>query len=280
MSKGAARNYTELTLKKLFSRSGNQCAFPDCPVTFLEAEGEQNLSNICHIEAAKDGGERYNPDMTDKERADYKNLILLCPNHHIETNNVSKYKKEVLLEMKRKHEEKVTRAMTLEGKVNKYPSSISKLINHISTLGNLDDIEEEGVTNAFNTEDKIAHNQVISYKPIIEEFKVYQGKLNKLFAEFELDGSMKKELFLNHIRKLYLKAKGELVAGSNDMESIRKNADALIDRVGDDLRKEVQSSTNLESEIPFDVIDFTIDVIVVDAFMRCKILEEPKPQDK
>jgi hypothetical protein len=43
--------------------------------------------------------------MSDKERADYDNLILLCRKHHDETNAVTKYTVDVLQNMKKNHEQ-------------------------------------------------------------------------------------------------------------------------------------------------------------------------------
>jgi len=98
-----ARKYTDKTLKRLFALSGNMCAFPGCD-KLLVNENNAKDSNICHIEAANEDGERYNPDMTDIERADYPNLILLCIQHHDETNDVKKYPVNVLKKMKSDHE--------------------------------------------------------------------------------------------------------------------------------------------------------------------------------
>ncbi len=94
MGKGA-RNYTNKTLKRLFALSGNECAFPGCDKKLVNQENAKD-SNICHIEAANPDGQRYNPNMTDEERADYHNLILLCVQHHDETDDVDKYPVEVL----------------------------------------------------------------------------------------------------------------------------------------------------------------------------------------
>ncbi len=89
MAKNQSRNYLTLTIKRLYALSGNRCAFPGCERTFVNWEDDTNFSNICHIEDANPNTHkagRFNPNMSDKERADYKNLILLCPNHHIKTN--------------------------------------------------------------------------------------------------------------------------------------------------------------------------------------------------
>jgi hypothetical protein len=102
----SARNYTQATLKKLFALSGNQCAFPDCTQNIIDKESNM-IGEICHIEAAKQGGLRYNTVQTDKERAHYNNLILLCRNHHQvidNPDNIDKYTVEALKEMKDNHE--------------------------------------------------------------------------------------------------------------------------------------------------------------------------------
>ena len=78
----AKREYTNLTLKRLYGKSGNCCAYPKCSEELIYEKG--NLSDICHIEALNVGGPRYNssPDIMDKDRNAESNLILLCKNHH------------------------------------------------------------------------------------------------------------------------------------------------------------------------------------------------------
>jgi hypothetical protein len=99
------RGITQSTIKKLFALSGNICAFPDCNQKIFD-ENHNPIGQICHIEAAKPGGERFNPNQTEEERASFDNLILLCANHHIVTNDVSNYPVEKLKAMKRSHEER------------------------------------------------------------------------------------------------------------------------------------------------------------------------------
>lgn len=95
------------TLRALFAKSGNQCAFPGCNHLIIN-EKNQLIGEVCHIEAAEIGGERYNPNQSDEDRRDYSNLILLCHEHHVETNNVNEFPVSKLKEMKRLHEEKFT----------------------------------------------------------------------------------------------------------------------------------------------------------------------------
>jgi len=93
------------TIKKIFALSGNYCAFPGCTEHIINSEG-QLIGEVCHIEAANEDGERYNPLQTDEERRSFDNLILLCANHHLVTDNVIEYTVERLKEIKKQHEEK------------------------------------------------------------------------------------------------------------------------------------------------------------------------------
>ncbi len=93
------------TIKKLFALSGNLCAFPNCKNSLVD-QSDNLIGQVCHIEAAEKGGERYNPKQTEEQRASFENLILLCANHHITTNDEKTYTVEVLIEMKKKHEER------------------------------------------------------------------------------------------------------------------------------------------------------------------------------
>ncbi|MDE9537151.1 hypothetical protein [Xenorhabdus bovienii] len=109
-------------LRTLFLRSGNQCAFPKCDVELINSY-DQYVGNVCHIEAAEEGGERYNQSQTDEDRRAYSNLILLCANHHKVTNDVNMYSVQVLHSMKTTHESKVYGRNILENKVTAFVNS-------------------------------------------------------------------------------------------------------------------------------------------------------------
>ncbi|TKC01727.1 hypothetical protein FA045_05595 [Pedobacter cryotolerans] len=115
------------------------------------------------------------------------------------------------------------------------------------------------------------YNNVILFKPIIEEYAVYQGKLNKLYEEIEKQGSTKKEFLLQNIKYIYLKEKGKY----KDLEEIRSNADIIIENIEKELWKIIENSSNPISNLPIEAIKIGLLIIMVDAFMRCNILEEP-----
>lgn len=70
MANNKARDITETTIKQLFTLSGNKCANPQCTNNLIHIDGDTItvIAQICHIEAANVGGERYNENMNDDER--------------------------------------------------------------------------------------------------------------------------------------------------------------------------------------------------------------------
>jgi hypothetical protein len=91
------------TLRDLFVRSGNECAFPGCDRVLVNHKG-QWVGEVCHMHAALPGGERFNSDMSNEERRDRSNLLLMCHDHHVETNDVAEFSVERLVEIKNAHE--------------------------------------------------------------------------------------------------------------------------------------------------------------------------------
>lgn len=94
---------TSETIRRLFSLSGNLCYFQGCHNIMIDSSGNF-IGQICHIEAAMTGGERFNEDMSNEERRSFDNLILLCYEHHIVTDNVDIYDVKSLKDMKYNHE--------------------------------------------------------------------------------------------------------------------------------------------------------------------------------
>lgn len=92
-------------VRTLFSKTGNQCAFPGCTHPLVDDDNDF-VAQICHIEAASPGGQRFNPKMSDELRRDPSNLLILCHRHHVKTDDETIYTVEVLKKMKAEHEAK------------------------------------------------------------------------------------------------------------------------------------------------------------------------------
>lgn len=106
-----SRSYSDTTLKVLFGRSGNQCAYPGCTNNIIAPETSYSddvvAGHICHIYALADNGPRGNPNLTEAERNAPGNLILMCAHHHtIVDKQYETYPAKLLIEWKEKHEAK------------------------------------------------------------------------------------------------------------------------------------------------------------------------------
>lgn len=128
------------TLNLLFARSGNSCAFPGCTHLLIDEE-DQFIAQVCHIEAALPGGERYNELSDNESRRKPENLLLLCYHHHIKTNNVDRYPVEELHRMKSEHEAQFqTKAAqlvpTFEFIAKVYYDELQKITDQLSRLEN------------------------------------------------------------------------------------------------------------------------------------------------
>jgi hypothetical protein len=268
------RDYTDKTLKRLFGLSRNKCAFPSCEKEMSDEHSAKH-SNICHIEAANAGGERWNPNMTDVQRADYDNLVLLCPPCHDITNNVQKYTVTVLKHMKKDHEQEMAQRVSGARPLTKRPTLLANVINKISAI-DLEQLIENPVINSFSVEDKIKYNQVFENKGIIQEYSGYQGKLNTLYIEFERDGNGRKDSLLRNVKQIYIEAKGKLLKADDSLANIQQHADELFNYVKRRLHELIDDSKNNDDTLPYEDVEFAVTIVMVDAFMRCKMLEEPK----
>jgi hypothetical protein len=263
-----ARNYTPTTRRRLDLLSGNVCAEPNCRNILTTQNGEIVIAQIAHIEAANAGGNRYNPNMSDDERRHFNNLLLLCDEHHKTVDhkpNEALYPASLLREWKKNHEAKQQQTLSNN------PTLLSVAIKAIAKL-KTETIQDNLSVESFDIRDKITYNMIVRNVFLIEDYKIYNNKISALYQELEEQGSFRKEQLLSNIRNIYLKIAGKhAIAGVDRLKVIRNNADNIIEDVEQEL---MQQMTQDESTNSND-FSFAISVIMVDAFMRCKILEEP-----
>ena len=146
-------------LRELYLKSGNQCAFPGCYNAMVDDNGNL-IGQICHIEAAEAGGERFNPNMTNEERRAFDNLMLMCYEHHVVTNDVVKYPVCELKRMKREHEEKFSSVIQkMRNSVIDY--GIANQYFKVMTCKRLSDVMEFGCTDEENLENAKVLNGLI-----------------------------------------------------------------------------------------------------------------------
>lgn len=121
---------TAPTVKVLWTRALNVCAFPTCTqlltVDAVNATTGEGFVTIvgeqAHIRSRRVGGPRYDPKYDASLLDSYENLILLCPTHHtmIDSNAGDGYTAEALVAMRAKHERRQQRRERLEKAIRAY----------------------------------------------------------------------------------------------------------------------------------------------------------------
>jgi hypothetical protein len=120
------------TIKKLFGRSNNNCAFPKCTIKMIDEESDTIFGEICHIEAKNGKGPRYNPLQTDEERDSFINLILMCPIHHkVIDDDVDSYSVERLRKIKTDYESNSTNTTETDEQRRHFDELFDRLIKAI-----------------------------------------------------------------------------------------------------------------------------------------------------
>ena len=143
----------------------------------------------------------------------------------------------------------------------KLESNLASIINILSKedLDNLDPVAE---ISSFEIDRKISYNKLNSAKLVINDYTVHQGRVEKIYSEFDKQGHNKSNSVLCTIRQEYAKEKTNLTDDQLFFEIIAK------------VQKKVLNSSNYTST-PLDELELCINILVVDAFIRCKIFENP-----
>jgi hypothetical protein len=115
------------TLRELYLKCGNICAFPGCSEIMINSDGEF-IGQLCHIEAAEIGGPRFNKNMSNDDRRQFSNLLLMCYPHHKITHNEDAYSTEQIKRMKQQHE------LKFSGIIERMQNSLSDL-SYIGAVG-------------------------------------------------------------------------------------------------------------------------------------------------
>lgn len=146
----------------------------------------------------------------------------------------------------------------------KLDSDLASIID-ILAKENFDGIESSINIDPFEIERKIEFNELEETKKKIDEYMIYHSRLNSKYAELDSFGANKSLYVLNQISRIYQKVCIELSDA---------NADKIFLQVIDNIIQRILNSQNF-NKISIDELEFCVDIIVVDAFIRCKIFKNP-----
>jgi len=185
-------------IKKLFSRSAGQCNICKLDV----AEGDVVIGQMAHMIAKSPRGPRGNENTHRNDL--YDNLILLCPNHHIEVDSrPSAYPEHRLREIKSKHEADIAARLNRSQEYEQDLNSLNTLFKFIPflRLGSL----------AMELPDKLSSDFEISEtfnnfrKSNPQAYPFRDKELTRLWGSFISDADEIKKFTLSNVHgdKLY-----------------------------------------------------------------------------
>lgn len=114
----------------------------------------------------------------------------------------------------------------------------------------------------YDIDKKIDHNNLDAVRGIIDDYNVHHSRVARIYSEFDREGNNKSMSVLNAIRRDYLAHKAQF------------SDDDLFFRVIECVAERVQKSANHES-LPYEELELCVNILVVDAFIRCKIFKNP-----
>ena len=145
--------------------------------------------------------------------------------------------------------------------IEKLDSNLASIINILSKE-DLDEDNQSITIDSFEIERKISFNNLITSKNIIGDYNIYHSRLDKIYSEFDVNGVNKSNSVLSTIRKEYIKNSGT------------QDEDKLFYDIIDNIQEKIIQSANF-IKIPIDDLEFCVNILVVDAFIRCKIFKNP-----
>jgi len=140
-------------------------------------------------------------------------------------------------------------------------TNIAKIIEIISQTELKEIYKPETIP--FEIEKKIAFNQLIKSRTIIDNYKHYYTTIDRIYTEFDKLGNNKSLSVLNNLKSIYIK------------RSDTKNQDDCFQQVINDVIGFVRESSNYKP-IPEEELIMYAGIIVVDAFIRCKVFKNPE----
>nr|VFK47350.1 MAG: hypothetical protein BECKTC1821D_GA0114238_104514 [Candidatus Kentron sp. TC] len=143
-----------------------------------------------------------------------------------------------------------------------------KIASNLATIIELLSKEDwrEGATDfetaPYDIEAKISYNELHEASSIIEDYKIHHARIDKIYSEFDEQGANKSLSILGRIRKYYV-----------DL-GVEDPPDRRFLMVVDEVTREIRASANY-NPISEEELGLCVEILVVDAFIRCKIFKNP-----
>lgn len=143
------------------------------------------------------------------------------------------------------------------------PSVITYVINCLSEIS-LATISVSPDVKPFDLLPKINLNKLTKWKTIIEEYTVYSVLVDKIYRQYDKQGVNKSFAVLSSLHDLYI-----------DL-STENFGDDLFDKLVEKVYETIDGDCTCNESLAREELLINIKIVLVDAFVKCKIFEKPE----
>lgn len=143
------------------------------------------------------------------------------------------------------------------------PSVITYVINCLSEEC-LAEVSVNPDVNPFDFIPKIDLNKLVKWKAIVTEYAVYSVLVDKIYKQYDKLGVNKSLAVLASLHDLYLNF------------SLESSGDNLFDKLLEKVYEIVDGDGTCNESLTREELMMNIKIVLVDAFVKCKIFEKPE----
>jgi hypothetical protein len=144
------------------------------------------------------------------------------------------------------------------GKIDSNLTTVIKILSRVDWSQGATDFE----TVPYDIDGKISYNQLNTARVLIDDYKIHYNRIDKIYSDFNRQGVNKSISILNGIRTEYLAL------------SANASPDQRFFSIIDKVTQKIRASANY-TPIPDEELALCVQILVVDAFIRCKIFKNP-----
>ncbi|ADK69408.1 ABC-three component system protein [Mycoplasma mycoides subsp. mycoides] len=142
-------------------------------------------------------------------------------------------------------------------------SILAEIINKLSEINLAETKVRIPKVKPFKMQDKINFNNLIKTKYIIEDHCFFSSIVYDIYYQFDEQANNRSFAVLQTIRQVY-----------NELTSLNKySSDEIYNKCKNKIKSFVENSINLKV-LEIESLLLYIDIILVDAFIRCEIFKE------
>lgn len=145
-----------------------------------------------------------------------------------------------------------------------FDTNLASIINILYNESLEDSSIPEPNINQFEIDRKIKFNNLIDIEEDINDYLIYFGKLNEKYAVFDKEGANRSFSILRKLNKIYREC-------SKRIEDSLQIYSTVYNEISDIIIK----SKNYV-ELPLEELELYINIILTDAFIKCKIFKNPE----